>query len=63
MELDGFIVVKGVFFGEEGCSQSGLAVVIEFFIGESGENGGLANSCVANCDEFDLADAAGFFLS
>ena len=62
MELDGFIAGKSVFFGKKGSSEGRFAVIVEFFIGEAGEDGGLADSTVAHCDKFDLVDVPGLVL-
>ena len=44
MEFDGLAIGEVVFFGEECSSESGLAIVAELFIGEAGEDGGLAHT-------------------
>ncbi len=62
MELDETVVGESVFLGEEGCAESGLAVVVEFLIGEACEDGGLAHARVAHRDQLQLRDFALFLL-
>lgn len=56
MELDGFIVGQSVLFGQKGSSQGRLAVIVEFLIGEAGQDGRLADSTVPHRDQLDLVD-------
>lgn len=44
MKLYIFAVGEGMFFCEEGGSEGGFVVVIEFLIGETCEDGGFSDS-------------------
>ena len=56
MELDGFAAGQSVFFFLKCSSESRFAIIVEFLVGESSKDGCLANSCVADCDQFNLSD-------
>ena len=58
MELDGFVVRQRVLFGQEGRSQGRLAVIVKFFIGEAGQDGGFADSSISHGYQFDLSNIA-----
>ena len=62
MEFDGFGIGERMFFGQKCRSEGGLAIIVEFLVGEAGEDGGLPHSCIPNCDKFDLRYVALFFL-
>ena len=62
MKFDGFGIGERMFFCQKCCSEGGLAIIVEFLVGEAGEDGGLAHSRIPNCDEFDLSDVGLFFL-
>lgn len=44
MEFYGLACGEGVFFGEEGSTEGGFAVVIELLVGEASEDGSLTDS-------------------
>ena len=62
MEFDGFGIGERMFFGQKCRSEGGLAIIVEFLVGEAGEDGGLPHSRIPDRDEFDLSDVALFFL-
>ena len=63
VEFDMFSVGERVFFGEESGSECGFALIAELFVGEAGEYGGLADSGVSHCDQFDLVDLFSLLLA
>lgn len=54
LEPDGFIGAVGVYLGDEGGSQGGLAELVELIIHESEEDAALADSRVTHHDDFNL---------
>ena len=58
MKFDSFVIVKGMFFGEEGGSEGRFTVIIKFFVSEAGQDGCFTYSSISNCDQFDLNNIA-----
>jgi hypothetical protein len=54
LESDGLIGAVGVYLGDEGGSQGGLAKLVELIIDESEEDAALADSGVSHHDDFNL---------